>query len=170
MSRVLKVLAIAALLVTIAGAGLVLYGINTLAPVAEMTSVTVTPAAQAQEIFDETLRRLRDQTFTGSVFSPADGLSAESCSFLTYTVRLANRGFFPAEWIALEIVPKADADGAQRDVLQLDNNGANVLGAQSRGDLSATILHAGDASDTQRAYRVICYVLGRQIVFEGTAQ
>lgn len=170
MSRVLKVLAIAALIVTIAGAGLVLYGINTLVPVVEMTSATVTPAAQAQDIFEQTVRQLREKTFTGSVFAEADGLSAESCSFITYTVRLANKGFFPAEWIALEIMPQADADGESFDVLQLDNNGANVLGARSRGDLAATILRRGDAQQTQRAYRVTCYVLGRQIIFEGTAQ
>ena len=168
MSRVLKVLAIAALLVTIAGAGLVLYGINTLVPEVEMTSVTVTPAAQAQDVFDRTMRELRDQTFTGSVFAPADGLDAQACSFLTYTVRLSNKGFFPAEWIALEIRPDQSEDGS--DVLQLDNNGANVLGARSRGDLAAIVLRKGDAQKTQRAYRVTCYVLGRQVIFEGTAQ
>ena len=168
MSRVLKVLAIAALLVTIAGAGLVLYGINTFVPVVEMTSAAVTPAMQAQDIFDHTIRQLREKTFTGSVFAVADGLDAEACSFITYTVRLANKGFFPSEWIALEILPQAD--GESYDVLQLDNNGANVLGARSRGDLAATILRRGDVQHTQRTYRVTCYVLGRQITFEGTAQ
>ena len=44
----MRVLAIAVLIVTIAGAGAVLYGINTLAPVVEQTSMLVTAAAQAQ--------------------------------------------------------------------------------------------------------------------------
>lgn len=170
MSRVLKALAIAALLVTIAGAGLVLYGMNTLAPVVELTSVSATPAAQAQHIFDNVMGQLQRETFTGRTFAPADGLTAENCTFLTYTVRLDNRGLFPAEWISLEIQPQQSADGSAYDVLQLDNNSANVLGARSRGDLAATILHAGDAQQTQRSFTVTCYVFGRQIVIQGAAQ
>ena len=55
MYKAMKVLAIAALIITIAGAGAVLYGVNTLEPVVEQTSVQITPAAQAQDIFDSAL-------------------------------------------------------------------------------------------------------------------
>ena len=164
MYKAMKMVAIAALIVTILGAGTVLYGINTLAPVVEQTTVLVTPAAQAQEIFELATAQVRDGTFTGRVFTDASGLNEQDCTFLTFTVRLANRGFFPAEWIALDVQP---ADG---DVLQLDNVQANVLARGSRGDVAATILHAGDAQDTRRAFSVSCYVLGRKITLQGSTE
>lgn len=160
----MRELAIAVLIVTIAGAGLVLYGLHTLAPVVEQTSVLVTPAAQAQEIFDSAVAQARDGTFTGRVFGGVSGLDAQDCTFLTVTVRLANRGFFPAEWIALDVQP------AEGDILQLDNVQANVLASGSQGDVAATILHAGEAADTQRAFTVSCYVFGRKITLQGSVQ
>ena len=48
----MKALAIVVLIVTIAGAGAVLYGMNTLEPVVEQASVLVTPASQAQDVFE----------------------------------------------------------------------------------------------------------------------
>jgi len=162
--KAMKALAIAALIITIIGAGAVLYGINTLAPVIEQTSVLATPAAQAQDIFDSVMEQTGKGTFTGRVFSQPTGLDAGNCTFLTYTVRLANRGFFPAEWVSLDIQP------IQGDLLQLDNVQANVLARGSRGDISATILHEGDAGQMQRNYVINCYVFGRRITLEGMAQ
>lgn len=164
MYKAMKALAIVVLIVTIIGAGAALYGIKTIAPVVEQVSVLATPAQQAQDIFDGVLAQVENETFTGRVFSGTQGISAQDCTFVTYTVRLANRGFFPAEWVSVQIVP------AQGDVLQLDNVQANVLASGSRGDIAATILHAGDAADTQRAYEITCYVFGRKITLEGVAQ
>lgn len=164
MYKAMKTLAIAVLIVTIIGAGTVLYGINTLAPVIEQTSVLATPAAQAQNIFDSVMAQTGKGTFTGRMFSQPGMLDANNCTFLTYTVRLANKGFFPAEWVSLDVHP------VQGDLLQLDNVQANVLASGSRGDLSATILHEGDAGQTQRSYTINCYVFGRKITLEGVAQ
>lgn len=160
----MKALAIVVLIVTIAGAGVVLYGINTLEPVVEQTTVQITPAVQAQDIFDGAMAQVSSGTFTGRVFEQPGLLGAQDCTFLTYTVRLANKGFFPAEWVSLDVQP------TYGDVLQLDNVQANVLASRSRGDISATVLHAGDASQTQRNYIVQCYVFGRKITLEGTIQ
>ena len=170
MGRILKVLAILVLLATIAGAGLVLYGLNTLAPVVEQATVLVTPALQAQEIFDDVMGDLDRETFTGRVFGETGELVAQDSAFITYTVRLNNKGFFPAEWISLEIHPQENADGSGYDVLQLDNNGPNVLYAHSQGDITATILRAGETQQTQREYTVTCYVFGKQIVIRGITQ
>ena len=52
MRKALKIAAIAALLVTVAGAGVLLYAMNTLSPQVVQMSVLVTPAAQAQDVFD----------------------------------------------------------------------------------------------------------------------
>lgn len=160
----MKVLAIAMLIVTIIGAGAVLYGINTLAPVVEQTQVVATPALQAQEIFDGVMSQVSRGTFTGRMFSQTGTLSAQDCTFLTYTVRLKNNGFFPAEWVSLDVQP------IEGDVLQLDNVQANVLARGSQGDIAATILHVGDTSQAQRAFTIHCYVFGRKITLEGTAQ
>ena len=160
----MKALAIVVLIVTIAGAGAVLYGINTLEPVIVQAQVSATPAAQALEIFDGAMAQVQNGTFTGRVFARVEAPESADCMFLTYTVRLANKGFFPAEWVSLDITP------AEGDVLQLDNVQANVLASGSQGDIAATILHAGDASQAQRAFTVNCYVFGRKITLTGSAQ
>lgn len=170
MYKAMRVLAIAALIVTIIGAGGVLYVMNTLSPVVEMAAVTATPAVQAQEIFDSVMQQVRDETFTGRVFENAVGLSPDNCTFLTYTVRLKNRGVFPAEWVSLDMHPVSNASGTTFDALQLDNSGGNVLLSGSVGDVNATLLHVGDASEMQRDYTVTCYVLGQKITLEGMAQ
>lgn len=160
----MKVLAILALLITVLGAGVVLYGVQTLTPRVEFAQASATPAAQAQEAFDDALARAQDGTFTGRVFSNPEGLNAQDCAFVTYTVRLANKGFFPAEWIMMTVEPEEDEGG--RDVLQLPDDAGRVLTAFSRGDLKATVLRAGDTGDTARTLHVVCYVLGREIAFD----
>jgi len=166
MGRIMKVLAIAALLVTIAGAGALLYAVNHLSPVVVQESVVITPAREAQEIFDRTAAQLSDETFTGRVFADSAELDAQNCVFLTYTVRLHNEGLFPAEWISLDIRPAETGE----DVCQLDNYSANVLGSRTQGDIAATVLARGDGARTQRAYTVTCYVLGRKTVLEGVVE
>ena len=167
MGRIMKVLAIAALLVTIAGAGALLYAVNNLSPVVVQTNAVLTPAQQAQDIFDVTAAQLANETFTGRVFGDTSGLDAADCTFVTYTVRLENKGFFPAEWVSLDIRP-AQSESAQ-DVCQLDNYSANVLASRTQGDIAATVLVRGDAANAQRTYTVTCYVLGQKITFDGVA-
>lgn len=161
MNKVLKGLAIAALLVTVIGAGTVLYGINTLTPAVEQVSVTQVPAAQQQGVFDELVRQLEEDTFAGVLLTEdTSNLRAEDCTFVTYTVRFHNKGFFPAEWISLEVQP---SDGTE--ILTLADNSAHVLPAGSRGDLSVTLLRR-NGEEAERKLRTTCYVFGRQIVFD----
>ena len=162
MGRVMKALAIIVLLVTIAGAGTLLYAVNNLSPAVVQQSVLVTPAQQAQEIFDAAADQLASETFTGRVFADASGLDAQNCAFVTYTVRLENKGFFPAEWVSLDIHP-----AGQADVCQLDNYSANVLASRTQGDIAATVLTSSDAADAPRAYTITCYVFGQKIVLDG---
>lgn len=164
MYKTMKVLAIVVLIATILGAGAVLYGIKTLVPIVEQASTAATPAVQAQDVFEDIASQIANETFTGRVFADAQGLSADNCTFLTYTVRLANKGFFPAEWISLDIQPK------EGDLLQMDNYKANVLASGSQGDISATILHRGDDVDMQRAFTINCYVFGKKLSLEGIVQ
>ena len=165
MGRIMKALAIAALLVTILGAGALLYAINNLSPVVVQTNVTLTPAQQAQDIFDMTTAQLANETFTGRVFGDAPSLNAQDCTFVTYTVRLENKGFFPAEWVSLDVHPAQGEDVL--DICQLDNYNANVLASRTQGDIAATVLTKGDAAGTQRTYTLTCYVFGQKITFNG---
>lgn len=164
MRRALRIVAVAALLVTVAGAGVLLYAMNTLSPQVVQMSVLVTPATQAQHVFDETMAQLDAGAFSGRVYGSTDGLNADSCSFVTCTVRLANRGFFPAEWITMDIVPVQNQSGS--DVLELPDAGTYMLSSGSTGDISATVLTTAQDSAEGRVCRVTCYVFGREITLE----
>ena len=117
-----------------------------------------------------TLRKASDNIFTYVALIVMSAIFLFPCLWLilaslSKTGSLYDfKGFFPAEWVSLNVQP------AEGDVLQLDNVQANVLASGSRGDISATVLHTGDASQTQRDYVVECYVFGRKITLEGTAQ
>lgn len=170
MSRALKALAILALVVTVAGAGVVLYALTMLAPQAVSVSVQRTPAASQQETFDALAAQVRAGTFAGRQYADMQELSAQDCTFLTYTVRLKNRGFFPAEWLSLIVQPKGQDTGEAYDVLQMADNRAYVLASGAQGDLGATILHAGNGEDAARQLAVTCYVFGQKVEFTVEAQ
>lgn len=168
MNRILKALAIIMLVLTVAGAGAVLYGIRTLSPKVVSVVPVVTPAVKAQEMFDAIMGECADGLFAGKVYGETDGLSAEECSFVTYSVRLKNEGFFPAEWIALNV--SALAMDAGRDVLVLDNGGANVLPAGETGDLAVTLLTTIAEPQPPRTVEITCYVFGRKQTVRVQAQ
>jgi len=160
MRRGLNILAIIVLVLTIAAAGAVLYGIKTLTPQVVGVTAHVMPAGQAKETFDAVVSQIDDGLFAGRVFGDTAQLDAERCSFVTYTVRLKNIGFFPAEWISLDVAPiTGDAGG---DVLQLENGGANVLYAGAQGDLSVTLLTTLNPPQQERTVEIACYVFGRK--------
>ena len=164
MRRALRIVAVAALLLTVAGAGVLLYAMNTLSPQVVGMSVLVTPASEVQNVFDETMAQLDAGAFSGKVYGSTDDLSAEGCSFVTCTVRLTNRGFFPAEWITMDIVPVQEQSGG--DVLELPDAGAYMLASGSTGDISSTVLTTAQDPAAGRTCRVTCYVFGREITLE----
>lgn len=163
MNRVMRSVAVVVLLITVIGAGAVLYGVKMMAPQIVSATATATSATQVQEAFDMIMEQVADGRFTGHVFADAGALTAEQCAFMTYSVRLANRGFFPAEWIALSVSPRMDAQNGNCDVLQLDDAGAYVLAAGAQGDMSTTVLTTLAPEDTRGVLEVSCYVFGRKI-------
>ena len=68
MNRAMKVLAIAVLLVTLAGACVVLYGMNTLVPQAEQMTVSRISASEAPEAFEALRVQLEEGTFSGRLY------------------------------------------------------------------------------------------------------
>lgn len=165
MYKAMKALTIVVLVATIAGAGVVLYALNTISPVVEQVTVTATPAEQAQETFDAIMHGVREGTFTGRVYADALGLEAKDCTFMTYSVRLKNKGFFPAEWVSLGFIPREDVQNQTKDYLQVDNFGANVLAGGSVGDLNTTILTTIDPANTVACIEGTCYVFGQETKF-----
>ena len=158
----MKILAIFALVATIAGAGAVLYGINTLRPQVVQTAASETRAQDAADTFAALVSQLENNTFGGKIFGGTGDLRAEECAFVTYTVRLKNRGFFPAEWISMELLEPAEGD-----VLALPDDSRHALPA---GSMQLTVLRRTDAqTGAARVLRVTCYVFGRKIVFDVAA-
>ena len=160
MGKALKITAIAMLAVTVLAAAAVLYGMNTLAPQVVDASVACVPASSAQEAFDTAVSQAANGVFAGRVYGDALSIDPQSASFVTYTVRLRNRGFFPAEWIALNVEPVAIDAG--QDVLAMESGGANVLASGAQGDLSATLLTTVANPQPPRTIEITCYVLGRK--------
>lgn len=170
MNKVIRILAIAALLATIAGACAVLYGVNTLVPEVVQVTVTATPAAQVRDTFDAIMAQTKAGTFAGRMLLGGEDIAAEDAAFLTYTVRLKNRGFFPAEWISLQAPAREDVNAGTHDILQTDQYGANVLAAGSEGDIAATVLTTIDAANTYTVLEGSCYVLGEKKTFSVAVQ
>ncbi len=156
----MKWLAIVVLMVTIAGAGLVLYALNTMKPQVLDVTIVRTPASQAQDVFDQTMTQLAEGSFTGRVYGSADGLTAEDCAFETYTVRVENRGLFAAEWISLDIEPVNVEGGA--DILELGDTAAYALGPGQQGDIMATVLTTMPEGEAVRQIHVSGYVFGQK--------
>lgn len=170
MNKAIKILAIVMLLVTIAGAGAVLYGVNTLVPEVAHTAVTVTPAVQVPDTFEAVMAQAEAGTFGGRMLLGGEDIAAEDAVFMTYTVRLKNKGFFPAEWISLQAAAREDVNLGTHDILQTDQYGANVLPAGSEGDIAATVLTTIDAANTYTVLEGSCYVLGEKKTFSITVQ
>lgn len=120
----------------------------------EMTAV-VTPASQAAEQFELLRTQLDEGAFTGRAFTQEALGNAEDYAFVTYTLRVKNVGFIPAEWITLLITPGTG------DVLEMAPSNAQALGAMSEGDLKAVVLKKGDGNDNARAAQVTYYAFGR---------
>ena len=164
MRKVLTILAIIMLAVTVAAAGVMLYGIRTMTPQVISVTTIAAPAAQAADAYDTVRAQMDDGLFGGRLFAPEGIPEAEACSFVTYTVRLENKGFFPVEWISLDVTP------LEGDILQLENASANVLLSGTQGDVHVTILTALEPAQRERSITLECYVFGRKKTIRVQAQ
>ncbi len=121
----------------------------------EILSVTasVAPAVENEDLYNETRKHIQNGTFTGTVFSDTEFIMPDGYQFVTLTVRMSNTGFFPQEWIRIEVQP---GDAA---IAQLPETRTPSLAARSRGEFSTTVLTRFGA-DTQHTVTVTYYVLG----------
>ena len=141
--------------VTVIALGLFGYGYYGLTVhTGEMTAV-VTPAVHATEQFEALRADMDNDSLTGRVYRKEALGNPEDYVFVTYSLRVKNVGFIPAEWIELVISP---GDG---DILEVPASGAQVLGAMNEGDLKTVVLQKGDGSDNARSAQVRYYAFGR---------
>ena len=164
MRKGLTILAIIMLAVTVVAAGVMLYGIRTMTPQIVSVTSTVTAAAQEAATFDAVRAQVDDGLFGGKVFAQEGISDAEACSFVTYTVRLENKGFFPVEWLSLDVTP------LEGDILQLENASANVLLSGTQGDVHVTMLTTLEPAQRERTITLECYVFGRKKTVRVQAQ
>lgn len=148
--------------VTVVALGIFGYGVYGLQIQTGECSVIVTPATQATEQFEALRAGMDNESLTDRVFIKEALGNPEEYVFITYTLRVKNVGFIPAEWIELVVTP------AEGDVLEMDGSSAQVLGAMSEGDLKAVVLRRGDGSDTARSAQVTYYALGRPYAIDVT--
>ena len=130
----MKPAAIIALNLFIAALG----GVGYLYTTCQITVVDVgaqaTAAADQQALFTELKTQQERGEVIGTSFSKEELTAAEDYQFLTYSIRLSNTAFIPADNIEVQVTPMAG------DVLQIGDTAVRTLPARSVGDISATIL------------------------------
>lgn len=115
--------------------------------------VGATEATAQPEVFAALAQQLSEGSVTGTVFRDKPLGKIEDYQFLTYTVRLQNNCFLPADMIELQITPM---DG---DVMQLYDGTPCTLRARDMGDVQATIL-TGIDMHAIREITVTYYIWG----------
>ena len=130
----MKYAAIAAALLLIAS----LVGVGALYLTANVTveavGVVAVEASTQPEVFFSLKEQQQNGHITGTVYTSASIGDAENYQFYTYTVRLKNNCFLPADMVELQVTPM------EGDVLQIGDTSAKVLAARTTGDIQATIL------------------------------
>lgn len=154
MKILLRILAILALVVTIAGAGVVLYALETRIPGVEVVYAMHESANDDSEAYDAFVTAVSDGTYGGRVFDEAVP-ERESCTFLKCTLRMQNRCLLPMEWIEIAVEP------GEGDILESRDENPHVLTARTSGDLSLQVMTRADAFPQERTVSITYYLLGR---------
>lgn len=121
--------------------------------VVEACGVVAADAVDQPDYFASLQAGLQNGTFMGTRFVSDTPKNAEDCVFYTYTVRLKNNCFLPAEVVELQVTPR---DG---DMLQIGVQEEKSIPARGRGELSATILTKKGGHNV-RELKITCYFWG----------
>lgn len=116
-----------------------LLGIGVLYATADMTvesiGVIAVEASTQPDLFAQLRQQIESGSVLGTAYTSQNWLDdAENYQFYTYTIRLRNDCFVPADMIEAQITPM---DG---DVLQIGDYTIKQLAARATGDLQVTIL------------------------------
>lgn len=100
----------------------------------EAVGVIATEAASQQSLFDSLQSQQAEGALVGTAFTTEPLGEASDYQFYSYTVRLKNNCFLPADMVELTVTPMSG------DVLQMGDPTPKVLQARTTGDITATIL------------------------------
>ena len=149
----MKVAAILMLVVCLAALGgvgwLYLSASIEVAPV----EVIATDALSQADYYALLKDQVEKDSFVGTRFSSEPLTAPENDMFYTYTVRVTNRTFRPAEVIELQVTPVSG------DLLQIGDTEEHSLSSGRSLDLSATIL-TGKQGHNVRELTVTWYIWG----------
>ena len=153
---VLTVLAIAALI----GMGYLYVSANV---TVTGTGCIATDAIDAEDSYNAILDAVAGETFVGTLFSgsgftgaaegKAEERKAEDCQFFTYSLRIRNNSFIPAEAVEIQVTPMTG------DILQVGDNVRHDLPARSSDEFQVTML-TGKNTHNVRELVVTWYMWG----------
>ena len=124
--------------------------------------VRVVPAAEMQDQFLALKQAVEERALLGRQFLAEPIGEPSAYEFHIYNVHLRNNGLIPADWVRLEVRPDTG------DVLQTENENANILPAMSDGELQAVVL-AQQGAGTARKLSLTYFIWSRfyNILIEG---
>ena len=159
----MKTAAILMLVVCLAALGGVGYLYITASVTVEPLEVIAADAVSQAETYAQLKAAVDNNTFVGTLFSRDPLESPDNDVFYTYTVRVTNRSFLPAELLELQVAPMSG------DFLQMGDPDAHDLPSGRSLDLSATIL-TGKQSHNVRELTVSYYIWGLPFFARLTSQ
>ena len=130
----MKTAAILMLVVCLAALGGVGYLYLTASVTVEPVEIIATDAVTQAETYSRLKAQIENESFVGTLFSQYRPEFPENDVFYTYTVRITNHSFLPAELLELQVTPLTG------DFLQIGDPNAYDLPSGRSLDLSATIL------------------------------
>ena len=125
------IIAVLTLIVCLVGVG-ALY--LTSSVVVDAVGVIAVEAATQPDLFASLQAQQRSGYVNGTSYTNDEIGDAAHYQFYSYTVRLKNNCFLPADMVELQVTPM------QGDVMQLGDTTPKALAARSTGDIKATIL------------------------------
>lgn len=158
----MKYAAILMVLLLVVSLGAVGYLYMTANVTIEGLGVTATEAAAQPDYFADLAAQMDTGALVGTPFVSTALGSPEEYQFLTFTVRLRNNCFVPADMIEVQVTPM---DG---DVLQVGDTTVKLLPARSTGDVTATILTAAGMHSV-REITVTYYIWGMPFSVKATS-
>ena len=135
---------------SLAGVGYLYFTSNI---VVSFVSVTATDPVTQPDVFDQVKTATENGAFVGTLYSSAPLTGPEDYLFYTWTVRLENNSFLPADTIEIQVTPMAG------DALMIGDTMCRRLASRGQTDLSATLLTARDKHSVREAI-VSWYVWG----------
>ena len=115
--------------------------------------VEVVPATEMAEVFERLRDQVADDAVIGTQFRAGDLADIAQYEFHIYSLEVRNNGFLPAEYVRLDVTPQ------HGDILQVEEEGSNVLAPMNSAELRAVVL-AEISGGTTREWMLTYYIWG----------